>query len=62
MKSHLMMLYGLTRVVWFEVENIRLSCKSIHVVLLVVFILIAVDQVDNVVSTSGTKVAFSASG
>lgn len=49
------LLFGLTRVARFEVENVRLSYKSVHVVHLVVFVLVAVDQVDDVVPSSETE-------
>lgn len=48
----------LTGIVRFEVQNIRLSGESIHVFHLVVFILIAVNQVDHVIPSSGAKMAF----
>lgn len=51
---------GLTCVVWFKAENIWFSGKGIHVVHLVVFILIAVNQINNIIPFSGTKMYFSA--
>lgn len=42
---------GLTCVVWFEMQNIRLPRKGIQVVDLVVFILVTVGQIHNVVSS-----------
>lgn len=42
----------LTCVMWFEMQNIRLPCKGIQVVDLVVLILVTVSQIHNVVSSS----------
>lgn len=47
----------MTCVSWLEVENIGLSGESIHVVHLVVFILIAVNQVDNIIPFNRTITA-----
>lgn len=38
-----------------EVENIGLPCKSIHVIHLVVFILVTVNQINNIISLSRGK-------
>lgn len=49
---------GLTCVMWFEMQNIRLPCKGIQVVDLVVFILVTVSQIHNVVSSSRGGIGF----
>ena len=48
----------LTCVARFEEENVGFSSKHIHVIRLVVFILIAVDQVDYIIPISGEQNVF----